>query len=128
MIYGNNMGIGCTIAFLHDIADIFGCCVKCASTMKSEMATVFCMALCMTSWFWTRLYVLPQYIYEIFMAKDDYIDSFNMSFCLINGFFLGILQVLHIYWFCLFIKMIRHKLKTGKSEDLQNQSTKKKEQ
>lgn len=91
MIYGNNMGIGCTIAFLHDIADIFACLAKCASTMEDGTSVVVTIILTMVTWAWTRLYILPQFIYEIFAAKDIYPDSLTSSFCLINGFFLCIL-------------------------------------
>ena len=33
-IYANQMGIGSVIAYLHDIADIFGNLVKCMTTTK----------------------------------------------------------------------------------------------
>ena len=111
------MGIGCTIAFLHDIADIFGCLVKCASTTNKERITLYGFVIMACVWFWTRLYVLPSIIKQIFQHKDEYDSEFRL-FVLINGFFLCILQLLHVYWFFLFLVMIAHKLKTGKAEDL----------
>jgi hypothetical protein len=66
MIYGNNMGIGCTIAFLHDIADIFGNLVKCLSTTKYDKLVLPAFLAVMVTWFWTRIYVLPVIVWFIF--------------------------------------------------------------
>ena len=117
MIYGNNMGIGCLIAYLHDIADIFGALVKCASTTKYANLTVLIFLIMMCLWFWTRLFVLPQIIYRI--MTDEFVPSVQL-FVKLNGIFLCVLQFLHIYWFYMFLAMLLHKLKTGEAEDLQN--------
>ena len=68
-----------------------------------------------TCWFWTRLFVFPQIIYWIVMT-DQPKDVAN--FTLTNTVFLSVLQFLHAYWFCLFIKMVVHKIRTGQAEDL----------
>lgn len=59
MIYGNNMGLGCVIAYLHDIADIFGALVKCASSTKYGDLTLVIFFFMISTWFWTRLFILP---------------------------------------------------------------------
>jgi len=59
MIFSNNMGIGCVIAYLHDIADIFAGMVKCAASTRHDTLTVGIFLMMICSWFWTRLYVLP---------------------------------------------------------------------
>jgi ceramide synthetase len=124
MIFGNGLSLGCVIAYLHDIADIFGCLVKFTTTMDAPTATLGVFVVMISSWFWTRLYVLPQIIYQIF--TNDYVSSVALFYRL-NGVFLGLLQFLHTYWFYMFLVMIRHKIKTGKTEDLQNQPIKKTE-
>ena len=123
MIFGNNLGIGCTIAYLHDIADIFGCAVKLASSTNYQNVTLVVFVVMMSTWLWTRLIVLPQLIFQIMTTEFDPVVSL---FCRINGVFLCVLQFLHAYWFYLFILMILHKIKTGQAEDLQNQPLHKK--
>lgn len=110
MIYGNNLGIGCTIAYLHDIADIFGCIVKFYASTHFQNMTLYVFVVMLSVWLWTRLIVLPQIIYQI-MTND--FDPLVLVFVRINGVFLCVLQFLHAYWFYLFILMILHKIKTG---------------
>jgi hypothetical protein len=43
------------------------------------------------------------------------------AYVVMNFAFLAVLQFLHIYWYGLFIKIIIHKVRTGKAEDLQSQ-------
>ena len=73
MIFGNAMTIGCLIAFLHDIADVFVACTKTLSTMNKDYdGYAFSFFACMIlAWIWTRLYVLPRLIYRIFANKFD---------------------------------------------------------
>lgn len=110
MIFGNNLGVGCTIAYLHDIADIFGCLVKFTVSTNYQNATLVCFIVMMSTWLWTRLIVLPLLIYQIMVSE---FDPSVALFVRINGVFLCVLQFLHAYWFYLFILMILHKVKTG---------------
>jgi len=121
MIYGNNMAIGCMIAFLHDIADIFGNAIKCMSTTHYDKAILPLFFTMMSVWFWTRIYVLPVIVYWIFQRESGSLDMFIK----LNGIFLSVLVFLHYFWFSLFFKMLWVKIKTGVAEDIQN--TKKEE-
>ena len=114
--FGNSLAVGATIAYLHDIADIFASLIKCISSTNYNNLSVLVFSVMISFWFWTRLYVFPQIIYQI-LTTQDYHESVA-TFALINGVFLSVLQFLHAYWFCLFIKMILHKIKTGQAEDL----------
>ena len=117
-IYSNSMGVGCVIAYLHDIADIFVALCKTLSTTEYEFLGISAFAACFIAWFWTRIYVLPVFIYSIFNFKGN---ETVQSYILINVIFLGVLQFMHIYWFGLFIKILVHKLTTGKNADLHSQ-------
>lgn len=88
MIFGNNSGIGCVIAYLHDIGDIFGCTVKCCSTTRASNLTLGVFIVMMSVWFWTRLFVLPQMIW--LAMTEPFPDSF-VIFIRINGIFLCVL-------------------------------------
>jgi hypothetical protein len=123
MIFGNGLSIGCVIAYLHDIADIFVCCARFfGCTEREDVAVVFFVGL-IAAWLWTRIILLPMYIYRIFLEEWD--ERCRM-FCRTNGFFLTVLQVLHVYWFHMFYSMAITKIKTGKSEDIQNRPAEKK--
>ena len=117
--YGNGLAVGATIAYLHDIADIFRSATKCLTTTEYGTATIaiFCVMIC--NWFWTRLYIFPQTIYYIITTTHS---DMVYSFAMVNVVFLSVLQFLHVYWFYLFIVMVKHKIKTGKAEDLQSMS------
>ena len=110
MIFGNNLGIGCVIAYLHDLADILGCLTKYMSTTIYGDLTLYTFVVMMCLWFWTRLYVLPQLIFRI--MTDDF-DVLVHNFVRLNGCFLLVLQFLHAYWFYMFILMAINKIKTG---------------
>lgn len=56
---------GSAVAFLHDIADISTNCVKMLSETKDKKFLPWLFVTHMAIWFWTRLYVLPIYIYYL---------------------------------------------------------------
>ena len=119
MIYGNAMTIGCYIAYLHDIADIFVGLVKTFSCMNMsfDIYTILSFAAVLIVWAWTRLFVLPYCIYLIFRGTyDPIVDIFYK----LNGVFLCVMLSLHIYWYSLFMQILWLKLTKGKSEDLTN--------
>jgi len=106
-VLANLMGVGSTIALLHDIADtlcqfckIFGC-VKC------DEIGVPSLIIMVTVWFITRLNWLPYFIYNIVTNEiatyPEPIKHFNV-FIYLNGIFLTALFLLHIHWFHLFVR------------------------
>lgn len=88
MIFGNGLSLGCMIAYLHDIADIFGCAVKFTTTIDMPRVTLWVFVVMISSWFWTRLFVLPQLIYMFFTAPFS--ESVALFYRL-NGVFLSVL-------------------------------------
>ena len=60
----NVIAIGCTIAWIHDVADILASLVKVVSALHFEGLTVFVFINMMALWFLTRLVWLPIFIYN----------------------------------------------------------------
>ena len=119
-VLANFMGVGATVLFIHDIADIFIAAAKTASCTRYEMATLLFFAQTIVSWFITHLVWFPFYIATIaFNEKATYPDHllhFNPAI-LLNVIFLSALQVLHIYWFYLMIKMLVERITSGEIVD-----------
>lgn len=122
-IFSNLMPIGATIAFLHDIADIFGMLSKGLSSTRFDTATLIVFALMMVLWAMTRLVWLPILIYNIYtnpvFSFAPGLEHFQ-PYITLNGVFLSFLQFLHAFWFYLFLVMIYNKITKGKVEDIQN--------
>ena len=116
-ILANFLGYASTLFFLHDIGDIFVAIVKWLSSTNYENLTLAFYFAFVSAWFWTRLYVLPSYLWRVWI--EDFDDSV-VVFVKLDALMLSVLQFLHVYWFYLFILMGLHKLKTGKAEDLQS--------
>lgn len=62
-VLGNLMGVGASIAFLHDLADIFVSAVKVSSSTHFDKITLVIFTSLMITWFVTRLNWLPYYIW-----------------------------------------------------------------
>jgi hypothetical protein len=71
MCFGNLLSIGCTIAYLHDIADIFASVVKAFSQTEYTKITAAWMICVMIVWGYTRNYLLPKYIYFLITEMFD---------------------------------------------------------
>jgi ceramide synthetase len=88
---------GAVVSYLHDIADIFTQYVRCWSETTYSTLTLL-NALGMTiSWFYTRLIVLPYFIYLTATAQPFHGMNFmTLKFLTVH---LCILFVLHVFWF-----------------------------
>jgi hypothetical protein len=121
MCFGNWLSIGCTIAFLHDIADIFGAVVKALSQTDYTKVTVPFFLCVMVVWGYTRNYLLVKYIHfivtELWHCFPAAYAQYN--FVTIGATInLGGMLILHYYWYWLFIKILIFYKKSGKTEDL----------
>lgn len=83
MIFGNNLGGGCMIAYLHDLADITVQAVKCISCTNYGNLTLVVYFIFISAWFWTRLYVFPQILFYVWTG--DYQVSACWYFMRINA-------------------------------------------
>ena len=114
----NVISIGATVAWIHDLADVLGAMVKGASKLHFEKCTIFIFINMMALWFTTRLVWLPIFIYTIVLVATTFTDDQLMHpdirpFGGLNFVFLMALQILHIYWFWIFIKHIQKALAEG---------------
>ena len=111
---------GATLAFLHDIADIFVCSSKLLGETNYTNTTGAVFVFMMFVWIWTRLISLPYAMWILFMqdvkfgyvVKEIFLYLLSCMFCL------------HAYWFTLFFKILGKFLKSGVAEDTINKTEK----
>ena len=65
-IYGNVVPLGAVIAYLHDLADIFGSMCKGLNATIYQDSSAVIFIICMIVWFVTRIVSLPSIIYSVF--------------------------------------------------------------
>lgn len=100
----NQWECGAVIAFLHDIADIFGNSSKALSDTKYQVTTaVYFVGLHMPVWFYTRCLVLPYMISKAFYMRPPQLNPMVIPFF---SYLLCCMFVLHVYWFYLFLKIV----------------------
>ena len=121
-IYGNLMHMGTIIAWLHDIADIATTLCKTFDCIGFDIGTYVSFAGVVVSWFVSRLVWLPIIIVGIARHCLGILpaDIKHLNDILLFSFvtFLSTLQVLHVYWFYLFIRIFLNAL-DGKTGDIQ---------
>ena len=120
--YANQVGIGCIISWIHLASDITASLIKVVASTHFADTTIVVFFIMMSNWFYFRLVCLPFWIFNLFMSPSaDYpahISEFKI-FLQLNGLYLLVLQILQIYWFGLFIKMLIVFSRTGDAEDTQ---------
>jgi hypothetical protein len=74
----------------------------------------------MASWFYTRLLILPGCIWFVFKQKWVGHPQFAESTYVTDYFswLLGCLNLLHAFWFIMFIKILKRYVKVGEKEDI----------
>jgi hypothetical protein len=101
--------IGIAISFLHDFADVFTFSTKLFSNMRIELFTTVSALFCLLAWGWSRIYVLPFYIYYgTCEVHEGYLPKMLGSILhyQIYGGLLSMLYILHCYWTFLLVKKI----------------------
>jgi len=78
---------------------------------------VFIVMMCV--WAWTRMYVFPFMVYQVF-TLDPFPGYPVLNY--LYPFMLSMLCVLHYYWFLIFVKILVFYKKKGVAEDLQNKT------
>ena len=86
-VLANAMGIGTTVAWLHDIADVFTSTTKVLNGTIYKRSTLVVFICLMIVWFITRLVWLPILIYNIFLFKFELFPLFPIW----NGIFLMVM-------------------------------------
>lgn len=118
--YISNTLIGVVIVFIHDIADVFVTWTRAWAESDFKKVTACSFLVTIIVWCYTRIYMLGLCIYVATIKMEVYAISPYVQ--PIFGFLLTCLLVLDIYWFFVFIKIIKIFLTKGVYEDLQNKS------
>jgi len=118
-IFANVMGIGVVLAWLHDIADIFANITRLFNILDWQITGVVTFIVVMIVWAYTRLMILPTYIFYIVteFRFPEPVAHFQ-NFVWIELVFLMTMQCLHILWFGMFIKMGYRLIMKGERRDL----------
>jgi ABC-type proline/glycine betaine transport system permease subunit len=108
MVFSNWISIGCTIAYLHDIADITAGIAKFASQTRGHPAVLLLGALLpnMAVWAYTRNYLLAVYLYKIWTEFIYAYPPEYQQFVWVTygaAVMLTGMLILHYYWFTIFI-------------------------
>jgi len=107
---------GCSVAYLHDIADIGISLSKGLGETRYGDAAAAVFVTNMFIWFWTRMIVLPfDVIYKVGLVYPD------EPYTIVKPAFmwlLGCMTMLHYYWMYIFTKILTNYKKTGDGEDL----------
>ena len=77
-------------------------------------------------WALTRIYILPQFIYYLFVHEGIIEKQFN-PFIRLNCALLLVMFLLHAFWFFVFFKIIGRYCMKGSVDDLGKQVEKKQE-
>ena len=101
-IYSNMLGVGGVISWLHDLADVFVALSRFLNCLGFENEASFVFWIMYVVWVYTRMVVLPIYIYNIRMHVQ--VPEDRKEFDVIIYYMttlLFILQLMHMYWFVL---------------------------
>ncbi|DAZ93284.1 TPA: LOW QUALITY PROTEIN: hypothetical protein N0F65_001123 [Lagenidium giganteum] len=120
----NYISIGVLIVFTHDIGDVTGYAIKAVIDCDITPLTVGMYALLLVSWAYSRLYVFPVYLiggslYELPLIYPAMSKSLVYS----SNVMLWMLQLLHIYWYTLFLVMGYALMRKGVAEDIQQKTS-----
>jgi len=113
--------MGCMVLAIHDIADVPMEGAKLAKYCNRQRLADLLFAIFTVTWIYTRCYVLPtRVIYYTSYKALDFIPIFP-AYYVFNGL-LCLLQLLHICWTVLIVRIIFDALKNDGMRDLRSES------
>jgi hypothetical protein len=104
--------IGSIVFTLHDTPDIVGCAIKAAVIAEDVVLTLSCYVALLATWGVFRLYFLPRLIIDIISSNVP--TPHRVGFSVL----LGVLVLLHYFWYLQFLLMAYKFRKTGKTRDI----------
>ena len=122
-IFSNFLIFGSMVAYLHDLADIFGKITKGLNATIYQTESGYAFFGVYFVWLYTRIWLLPQIIYFLFFdekTKFAPAQAQFQPFIFLNAVFLSVMCILHYFWFGLFNKMLYVFIVYGKADDAQN--------
>jgi TLC domain len=99
------------VFLVHDIADVPVDLSKLANFLKWKWTTLACFTVMTLVWLYTRLTILPFTIYRCTVKEGHYVLQEGipvLCFLAYRHFFyvfLGLLILLHLAWFVMFLRM-----------------------
>ena len=117
-IFANVIGIGVFLTWLHDIGDIFANICGLCHRVDLHYLTILSLFIHMGVWFYTRLLILPCYIFTIFkeVRFPEHVYHFQ-PIIWIECVALLSMQLLHILWFGMFLRMGYNAIVKGERKD-----------
>lgn len=116
---GDKVRIGTLVLIVHDVPDIFVYFTKVVVDI-SGVAAAAGLTMMLVSWGYMRLYVYPLYIIAVSQDALSLVNQpglFPLLLYMIGMLF--VLQLLHVYWYGLFLGMGYHYVVTGTATDMQ---------
>lgn len=109
---------GGVILLLHDLSDIFLCLVKVFYYTKCQKLSSIAFGTFALVFAYCRLYWFPQVIYAYWFVRPAILPATVSHWA--NTLMLTALQLLHVYWFMLIIRMTIRLLRNSKSGDVRS--------
>jgi hypothetical protein len=108
------------IAWLHCLSDISTAGCRVLSHTVYKTTAVVCFIFCTAFWVVFRNYFIPYVTYVSWTQAifPEELSHFNLTLSILNTM-LVVLCCMHVYWLCLFLKMIYAGVVHGKAEDQQ---------
>eukprot|EP00911_Craspedida_sp_UC1_P000192 UC1_evm1s150 len=122
---GPYIRVGTLVLLVHDIPDIVSYLIKAVVDTKWTWLSVAVWGLLVTSWGFARLYVFPLYIIaDCYTGGHQAIQGHPglapLYFFMVT--LLSTLQVLHMWWYSMFIWMFASYVYSGKTVDTQQRT------
>ncbi|CAC5378028.1 Ceramide synthase 5 [Mytilus coruscus] len=119
----NFVRIGTLVLCVHDAVDYFLAGAKIATYMKKETLSTILFGMFLLVWIATRLIIFPFFVVYSATFESGIIKGLRGSYTFIffNGL-LYVLQILHIIWTYMIIRIVHHKLTQGKIADVRSDS------
>ncbi|KAK9834823.1 hypothetical protein WJX81_001328 [Elliptochloris bilobata] len=110
--------IGSVVMLLHEPSDIFLEAAKLASYAGAEAPSTLLFAALLLSWCSLRLGLLPFWVIRSALFEVRTLSGPPLPYTDILAAMLGVLVVLHAYWFCLIAAIAWRKLSTTELRDI----------
>ena len=116
--------IGSMVFLVHDISDVPVDLSKLANFLKWKITTLVCFFTMMGVWLATRLYTLPVIIYGAILTQSQYVVQDGLPVLLYVHYryifyvLVGLLILLHVAWFGMFLQMLATFVRRNECHDL----------
>lgn len=116
--------IGSMIFLVHDLSDVPVDLSKLANFLKWKITTLVCFFSMIAVWLATRLYALPVIIYGAMVTQSQYVVQEGLPVLLYVHYrymfyiLIGMLIMLHVAWFGMFMQMLGTFVKRNECHDL----------